>query len=1368
MVFETLRKAGMTALMAGYLFAGAAGAEDTEIFFNANYDATTQPNVLFIFDTSGSMEGIPSGDSRKKIEIIQEAMKRILDDVSGVNIGLARFSVPGGPILYPVVDVAETADPIVNATVLAGSDDAEQAADGSMNLSSSDLDLGEAAGQWVGIRLQGVNVPQGATIEDAVLSFYVDTTSATSSYTLRIAGQAVDNAPTFTTSTNNISDRAQTGATVDWSPVQWVRPSGAPNTQQYSTTAITNIIQEIVNRPGWCGGNSIVLMIKRQSGASARAAKSYENDAVRAPTLRVKYNGNSFPGTANRCYTNQTVVRVAASGDDVEEDSAGAIKLSDGFLNISSVDGCSSCGNNRAIGLRFQNLPIPRSADITSAKLTFYAGDAVTPSTTVRVKGIASGDVDSLLYNPSLPPGDAANNRSLTSLLPQTSASKDLTYAGWSTPGADYSAPESLDNVIEEIIGRGDWDQGNDLGLILTYQSGSRIKHAKSYENGRGSAAKLTINFKGVYAPGSYLKREELKQATDGFKALGNTPISDTLAEAALYYRGEEVYFGRVRGSPSSSENRVSHPESYTGGSLYTPAGCNSVLDPYSTACKTEQITGNPRYKTPITDSCQSNHIVYLTDGEPTSHNTYTQTLYNRWTGGTCLGNDRGQDCTKKIARFLKNNDQLTSMPGTQTVTTHTVGFDIASPFLEAVATNGGGGYYEADSTDSLVDAFRQIIASILQTNATFVSAGVTVSQSNRLTHEDRLYFALFGPTTEPRWPGNLKRYRLDGLRLRDVNDLVAVNPLTDQFVDGAQSWWSPTVDGNDPKLGGAASQLTNARTIYTNLSGTSNVNLTDIGNRVIETNSGITQALLGAATTTERTELLKWARGIDVDNEDRDDSGDTTDAHHIMGDPLHSRPTLIRYKSGGSEFLRVFLGTNPGFLHAFDADNGSEQWAFMPQDLLRNLKTVRDNNEGEAKPYGLDATISAHIIDGNNNGVVDVGTSGEAAYLYVGMRRGGNKYYAFDVSNPSSPKLMFVIAPGAEFTKLGQTWSSPVVGNVKIGSTTRLSLIFGGGYDTNQDFNGAPSDDSRGNAVYIADALTGAQRWSSDELTEVAALMTNSVPSNVAALDLSDDGVIDHFYVTDTRAQVFRFDALTDGSIKGYRLAQLQPPLAGQVDNRRFYASVDAALINRPNGGQFMAVSVGSGYREHPLDTVINDHFYVIRDTTVISNAEPEEVVFADGDLVDVTAMLGDGDDDGLSDALEAVEQDGKHGWYIDFDIAGEKVLAEAITLNNVVYFSTYIPPSSSGSSETCTGAIGGGRFYAVSVLDGTPVVDVDGDGVMDATERYVDFQGAGAFAPPTPIITESGNPVMTLGPIVIDIPNPRETVKRLKWRRQ
>jgi hypothetical protein len=184
------------------------------------------------------------------------------------------------------IDITPAAGTIVSTEVrvAAKSDDAEESASGAMNLSSSDLELAyDGTDQLIGMRFNGVDIPQGATITAAYIQFKVDEVS-TADTSLQIRGEATDNAEVFKSTNGDISNRPLTAASVGWSPVPWTTVKEVGPDQQ--TPPIATVIQEIVNRPGWASGNSLAVIV---SGTGKRTAESYNGDSSGAPLLHVEY-----------------------------------------------------------------------------------------------------------------------------------------------------------------------------------------------------------------------------------------------------------------------------------------------------------------------------------------------------------------------------------------------------------------------------------------------------------------------------------------------------------------------------------------------------------------------------------------------------------------------------------------------------------------------------------------------------------------------------------------------------------------------------------------------------------------------------------------------------------------------------------------------------------------------------------------------------------------------------------------------------------------------------------------------------------------------------------------------------------------------
>ena len=171
--------------------------------------------------------------------------------------------------------------------VATGNDDAEEAEGGSMYRNSSDLELvydtwSNQNSQEVGMRFLNVTIAQGKEIKNAYIRFTADETSS-SSVTVTIHGEDIDDAAQFGSNSNNISSRTKTSASVDWTPDSW---SSAGAT--HDSPDLTTITQEIINRSSWSSGNDMVFIVTG-TGTGKRTAESYNGSSSKAPLLHIEY-----------------------------------------------------------------------------------------------------------------------------------------------------------------------------------------------------------------------------------------------------------------------------------------------------------------------------------------------------------------------------------------------------------------------------------------------------------------------------------------------------------------------------------------------------------------------------------------------------------------------------------------------------------------------------------------------------------------------------------------------------------------------------------------------------------------------------------------------------------------------------------------------------------------------------------------------------------------------------------------------------------------------------------------------------------------------------------------------------------------------
>ncbi|MDH3452678.1 MAG: PilC/PilY family type IV pilus protein, partial [Gammaproteobacteria bacterium] len=402
--------------------------------------------------------------------------------------------------------------------------------------------------------------------------------------------------------------------------------------------------------------------------------------------------------------------------------------------------------------------------------------------------------------------------------------------------------------------------------------------------------------------------------------------------------------------------------------------------------------------------------------------------------------------------------------------------------------------------------------------------------------------------------------------------------------------------------------------------------------------------------------------------------------------------------------YMRYLRNTTVG-----GQQSGEEVWGFMPQSVMDKVKTLRTNAPGIKHPYMVDGAPVVWMDDANSNGTID---AGEDAWLFFGLRRGGRAYYALDVSDPESPDLLWKIEKNGDFAELGNTFSNPRVIRVDTGSGEQPAIVFGGGYDFNKDDRtGVGTDDSEGNAIYIVDAETGQLIWkavgsgAADTDTFVHPDLVDSIPSTVSILDSDGNGLHDRLYVGDTGGNVWRAD-MPGANVANWKLTKLasigrhSAGAAGKEDDRRFFHRPDI-VQSADKDGPFDAVVIASGDRPDPLDKggLATNWMYMIKDRNFKVGTGVDTALnhFSFGDVTNTCLEFGG-----------ECTADLTSGWALQLAAQGEKGLSTPLTINNVVFFTSYLPPN--GSPEgACSPAEGSGRLYAVSLKDASATTNYD-----------------------------------------------------------
>jgi len=403
--------------------------------------------------------------------------------------------------------------------------------------------------------------------------------------------------------------------------------------------------------------------------------------------------------------------------------------------------------------------------------------------------------------------------------------------------------------------------------------------------------------------------------------------------------------------------------------------------------------------------------------------------------------------------------------------------------------------------------------------------------------------------------------------------------------------------------------------------------------------------------------------------------------------------------------------------LHAFRESDGYEMWAFVAPDFMDTLKnlTARSANH----EFFLDSSPI----------VTDVKISGVWKTIVIfGERRGGVVYHALDITDTTNPQYLWSFTD----SRMGETWSEPAIGKIKISDgTTRFVAFVGGGYDT-------PQNNQLGKAFFVIDLSNGTKLWQyyNDASSTDKQYMNYSLAANPAAADLDNDGFVNRVYIGDVGGQLWKFDVSAPATLAsglatnwtGKRLfvavpGQANPPAAGDFFPAQ--AIYVPPTLTYDNSGSLW-VFFGTGDRNHPVNSSSN-RFYGIKDNTTMTNATQ----LTESDLANVTTTY----------------QTSTQGWYMVL-AADEKVLAAANVFNKVVFFSSFTPTT----TISCQGGGGDANLYACAVTSGyagivwasgaslTSVGGTAGTALSTADSARSTSIGTGIASKPVVILGSSG----------------------------
>lgn len=712
---------------------------------------------------------------------------------------------------------------------------------------------------------------------------------------------------------------------------------------------------------------------------------------------------------------------------------------------------------------------------------------------------------------------------------------------------------------------------------------------------------------------------------------------------------------------------------------------------------------------------------------------------------------------------------------GKQNVTTYTIDVynarqnsDETGLFM-SMAQQGGGRYFAAKSQAAILTALKQIVSEIQSVNTAFAAASIPLSTTNRSQNLNEVYIGVFRPSLEPRWFGNLKKFKI--AKVNGVLDLVdslgttALNTQTGFLNDCAVSFWtsdsgawwdgvkvgalnlsdnilvspvpksscvampaantspwSDLPDGQSVEKGAVADVIRRGNNPPTTVGSP-----TWTVNRNIYTRSGASLVALNA-TNAGSTDLYNYIRGVDINvtnshMEEKTLTTPITDAVRasVHGDVVHSRPLAVNY---GINFTVIYYGANDGMLRAVDALTGKEKWAFIPSEFLDTTKQTRLMQD--TPPVAFGATPAAgsmrkdYMFDGSPGLYQSLGNT--KVWLYPTQRRGGRMIHALDVTNSVAPSLLWHngcpnlsndTGCTTNFSDLGQTWSVPVVTKIKgYQSGTKPVVVFGGGYDSCEDT--VPTTNPPSWTTTCAGAKGRDVYVVDAEFGTLVRKFTitgmRGVTAGISFVDVDNDGLSDYGYVADLGGAIYRLSFVDNPTARApLTTTDWSIKKVAYTSGARKFMFAPAVSFG---GGSTVYLALGSGDRERPLavdypyTSNVQNYVYAYRDTLDAYNAATTACDM-DGNPSAVGACVRDYTTAPAGCSSPGIlPTESAKAWRVGFVYRGEQAVTQPVILGGLVVVNT----TRAVPAGVCSAALGEGGGYFLNLINGSGAIGVEG----------------------------------------------------------
>jgi len=498
---------------------------------------------------------------------------------------------------------------------------------------------------------------------------------------------------------------------------------------------------------------------------------------------------------------------------------------------------------------------------------------------------------------------------------------------------------------------------------------------------------------------------------------------------------------------------------------------------------------------------------------------------------------------------------------------------------------------------------------------------------------------------------------------------------------------------------------------------------------------------LSGAQQAALSSNNLDYIRG-DQSRETDQTNGTLRKRFNLLGSIIHSNPVYVAepdsrftglpgygaFKSDkASRSPRIYVGSNDGMLHAFNATTGSEEWAYVPSMIINNLSTLSQ------WPLNYKYMVDGQLAEGDMDFDNAADTYSWRSILAGGLGSGGKGFFILDITNPDLDEdlntgnhLKILKELDGSDADIGYIYGKAQIARLPDVHSDEWVVMTGNGYGSTSGVAKLILIDKNGNVdKYATDGTTG-----------------NGL-SAPTLVDVGNNFDVDIAYAGDLKGNLWKFD-LTDATRPAATL--LYPSTVNANADKPITTAPD--VRRHPSGGYLVYFATGSLLSQTDSTNTSQQSVYAIWDgapagnTTLLTQTLSTEThSYIDTSTVNIEYPDGVPVSKNVRTSTNNVMDWATYkGWQVDLNISGERVVSNIILRADRLQFVSHNPLS---------GDHGDAWLLNLNYLNGgtgpSVFFDLNQDGSLDSGDEAnskiplgIQF-GYGSYSEPT-IIRVSG----------------------------